>query len=173
MHLQPWKGAAGRSNQLSILVSFSANILPLIDILLSCQTNQIKAAGADSTHHHHHRRSTVNIHYTCTTTSSLHWPWKETRPSALFFPCRFSATHSYAPASSCWKLGISRTALEFFIFTLLAKGTPLVLLQLISGTGLQEGGRLVFCLKKYSNKWKNILVKKNTLNTMYTQKVIH
>ncbi|TNN55475.1 hypothetical protein EYF80_034297 [Liparis tanakae] len=46
--------------------------------------------------------------------------------------------HSYIPESSCWKLGISRTAFEFFIFTLLGKGMPLVLLQLISGTGLQN-----------------------------------
>ncbi|KAG7257483.1 LOW QUALITY PROTEIN: hypothetical protein CRUP_024474, partial [Coryphaenoides rupestris] len=29
------------------------------------------------------------------------------------------------PVSSCWKLGISSTALEYFIFTLLGKGTPL------------------------------------------------
>lgn len=137
------------------IVSFSANILPLIDVLLSCQTNQIKAAGAEAPHQPPRStaralgRPAANIHYTCKATSSatsseaLHWPWKETRPSALFFPCRFSATHSYAPASSCWKLGISRTALEFFIFTLLAKGTPLVLLQLISGTGLKEGERTV------------------------------
>lgn len=69
---------------------------------------------------------------------TVHWPWNETRPRAAFFPRRFSAIHSYVPASSCWKLGISRTAFEFFILTLLGKGMPLVLLQLISGTGLQK-----------------------------------
>lgn len=67
-----------------------------------------------------------------------HLPWNEMRPRAAFLPRRFSAMHSYVPASSCWKLGISRTAFEFFILTLLGNGTPLVLLQLISGTGLQE-----------------------------------
>ena len=65
-----------------------------------------------------------------------HLPWNEMRPRAAFFPRLFSTTHSYVPVSSCWKLGISSTALEFFILTLLGKGTPLVLLQLISGTGL-------------------------------------
>lgn len=69
---------------------------------------------------------------------TVHWPWNETRPRAAFLPRRFSAIHSYVPASSCWKLGISRTAFEFFILTLLGKGMPLVLLQLISGTGLQK-----------------------------------
>lgn len=68
----------------------------------------------------------------------VHWPWNEIRPRTAFLPRLFSAIHSYAPASSCWKLGISRTAFAFFILTLLGKGTPLVLLQLISGTGLQK-----------------------------------
>lgn len=69
---------------------------------------------------------------------TVHLPWNEMRPRAAFLPRRFSAMHSYVPASSCWKLGISRTAFEFFILTLLGKGMPLVLLQLISGTGLRK-----------------------------------
>lgn len=56
----------------------------------------------------------------------------------MFLPILFSATHSYPPVSSCWKLGISSTALEYFILTLLGNGTPLALLQVSSGTGLQE-----------------------------------
>ena len=57
---------------------------------------------------------------------------------AVFLPILFSATHSYPPVSSCWKLGISSTAFEYFILTLLGKGTPLALFQVISGTGLEE-----------------------------------
>lgn len=56
----------------------------------------------------------------------------------MFLPILFSTTHSYPPVSSCWKLGISSTALEYFILTLLGKGTPLALFQVISGTGLEE-----------------------------------
>ncbi|TNN87709.1 hypothetical protein EYF80_002056 [Liparis tanakae] len=47
----------------------------------------------------------------------------------MFLPILFSTTHSYPPVSSCWKLGISSTALEYFILTLLGKGTPLALFQ--------------------------------------------
>lgn len=45
-------------------MSFSANILPLIDILLSCPTNQIKAAGAEPppTLPHQHHPSTPPPH---------------------------------------------------------------------------------------------------------------
>lgn len=56
----------------------------------------------------------------------------------MFLPILFSATHSYPPVSSCWKLGISSTAFEYFILTLLGNGTPLALFQVISGTGLEE-----------------------------------
>lgn len=57
---------------------------------------------------------------------------------AVFFPILFSARHSYPPVSSCWKLGISSTAFEYFILTLLGKGTPLARFHVISGTGLEE-----------------------------------
>lgn len=56
----------------------------------------------------------------------------------MFIPLEFSATHSYVPASSCWKYGISRTPLAFLMSTFLGKGTPSTLLQFMDGTGLWE-----------------------------------
>lgn len=70
-----------------------------------------------------------------------HVPKKEIFPFTVFIPLEFSATHSYVPASSCWKYGISRTPLVFLMSTFLGKGTLSTLLQLIEGAGLWKHRR--------------------------------
>lgn len=71
-----------------------------------------------------------------------HLPKKEIFPLIVFIPLEFSATHSYVPASSCWKYGISRTPLVFLMSTFLGKGTLSTLLQLIEGAGLWKDRRM-------------------------------
>lgn len=64
--------------------------------------------------------------------------WNKSCPLAIFRPLLFSATHSYTPASSGRKYGISRTPLEWLILILPGSGFPSALLHEIEGTGLQR-----------------------------------
>ncbi|KAG7258402.1 hypothetical protein CRUP_028443 [Coryphaenoides rupestris] len=84
-------------------------------------------------------------------------------PLALQSHCSRSSMASAAsftpPVSSCWKLGISSTALEYFIFTLLGKGTPLARFHLFQSAGAfsssgEDAGwylRLESLLQSYGN----------------------
>lgn len=64
--------------------------------------------------------------------------WNISCPLATFRPLLFSATHSYTPASSGRKYGISRTPLEWLILILPGSGIPSALLHEMEGTGLQR-----------------------------------
>lgn len=63
--------------------------------------------------------------------------WNISCPLAIFRPLLFSATHSYTPASSGRKYGISRTPLEWLILIFPGSGFPSALLHEMEGTGLQ------------------------------------
>lgn len=64
--------------------------------------------------------------------------WKISCPLATFRPLLFSATHSYTPASSGRKYGISRSPLEWLILILPGSGFPSALLHEMEGTGLKR-----------------------------------
>lgn len=64
--------------------------------------------------------------------------WNISCPLATFRPLLFSATHSYTPASSGRKYGISRTPVEWLILILPGSGFPSALLHEMEGTGLQR-----------------------------------
>ncbi len=64
--------------------------------------------------------------------------WNRSSPLATFCPLLFSATHSYTPASSGRKYGISRTPLEWLILIFPGSGFPSTLLHEMEGTGLQR-----------------------------------
>lgn len=64
--------------------------------------------------------------------------WNMSCPLATFLPLLFSATHSYTPASSGRKYGISRSPVEWLILILPGSGFPSAFLQEMEGTGLQK-----------------------------------
>lgn len=64
-------------------------------------------------------------------------------PLAVLRPLLFWATHSYTPASSGRKYGISRTPLEWLILILPGSGFPSALLHEMDGTGLWKSQQKV------------------------------